>query len=93
MDCSLPGSSVCRIFQARTPEWAAIPLSGGIFPTQGLNPVSCIAGRGLCKSVLSSSRSNTLELLVLLGCQGHPGHELDWACLEGNPRACNHEKS
>ena len=27
MDCSLPGSSVHGIFQARVPEWAAIAFS------------------------------------------------------------------
>ena len=27
MDCSLPGSSVCGIFQARVLEWGAIALS------------------------------------------------------------------
>ena len=38
MDCSLPGSSVHGIFQARILEWAAISFSRGIFPTQGSNP-------------------------------------------------------
>ena len=38
MDCRLPGSSICGIFQARTVEWAAISFSRGIFLTQGLNP-------------------------------------------------------
>ena len=33
MDCSLPGSTVHGILQARILEWVAIP-----FPTQGLNP-------------------------------------------------------
>ena len=28
MDCSLPGSSVCGIFQARILEWGAIAFSG-----------------------------------------------------------------
>ena len=28
MDCSLPGSSVHRIFQARVLEWGAITFSG-----------------------------------------------------------------
>ena len=28
MDCSLPGSSLHRIFQARVLEWGAIALSG-----------------------------------------------------------------
>ena len=31
MDCSLPGSSVHEIFQARVPEWGAIAL-GQIWP-------------------------------------------------------------
>ena len=37
MDCSLPGSSVHEIVQARILEWVAISSSRGIFPTQGLN--------------------------------------------------------
>ena len=37
MDCSLPGSSVHGIFQARVLEWVAISFSRGIFPTQGPN--------------------------------------------------------
>ena len=36
-DCSPPGSSVHRIFQARILEWVAISNSKEIFPTQGLN--------------------------------------------------------
>ena len=38
MDCSLPGSSVHAIPQARILEWVAMPSSRGIFLTQGLNP-------------------------------------------------------
>ena len=30
MDCSLPGSSIHGIFQARVLEWGAIAFSGGI---------------------------------------------------------------
>ena len=30
-------------FQARIPEWVAISYSRGIFPTQGLNRVSCMS--------------------------------------------------
>ena len=36
MNCSLPGSSVHGILQARILEWVA--LLQGIFPTQGLSP-------------------------------------------------------
>ena len=38
MDCSLPGSPVHGILQARILEWGVIPFFRGIFPTQGLNP-------------------------------------------------------
>ena len=37
MGCSLPGSSVHGIFQARILEWVAISFSRRIFPTQGSN--------------------------------------------------------
>ena len=37
MDCSLPGSSVHGISQARILEWISISLSKGIFLTQGSN--------------------------------------------------------
>ena len=37
MDCSLPGSSVHGILQARLLEWVAISFSRGIFLTQGSN--------------------------------------------------------
>ena len=37
MDCSLPGSSVHGISQARTLEWDCHSLLQGIFPTQGSN--------------------------------------------------------
>ena len=38
MDCSLPGSSLHGILQARVLEWDVIFLLQGIFPTQGSNP-------------------------------------------------------
>ena len=44
MDCSPPGSSVHGILQARILEWGCHALLQGIFPTQGSNQVSCIAG-------------------------------------------------
>ena len=43
MDCSLPGFSVHRIFQARVPEWVAISFSRG--SSRDRTQVSHIAGR------------------------------------------------
>ena len=51
MDCSLPGSSVCGILQARILEWICHSLLQGIFPTQGLNQhvlhLTCVGRRVL----------------------------------------------
>ena len=44
MDCSLPGSSVHRIFQARVLEWVAISFSKGSSQPKDRTWVSCIAG-------------------------------------------------
>ena len=45
MDCSLPGSSVHGILQARTLKWIAIPFSGGSSWPKDRARVSCSAGR------------------------------------------------
>ena len=45
MDCSLPGSSVHGIFQARVLEWVAISSSRRAFQPRDWNRVSCIVGR------------------------------------------------
>ena len=45
MDCSLQGSSVHGIFQARVPEWGAISFSRGSSRPRDRTQVSRIAGR------------------------------------------------
>ena len=45
MDCSLPGSSVHEIFQARVLEWVAISFSRGSSQPRDRTRVSRIAGR------------------------------------------------
>ena len=45
MDCSLPGSSLHGILQARVLEWVAISFSRGSSRPRDWTPVSCIAGR------------------------------------------------
>ena len=42
MDCSLPGSSVHGILQARILEWVAMPLPGDL-PNPRIKPVSLIS--------------------------------------------------
>ena len=45
VDCSLPGSSVHGILQARILEWVAISFSRGSSQPRDRTRVSCIAGR------------------------------------------------
>ena len=44
-DCSLPGSSVHGILQARVLEWVAMPFSKGSSQPRDQTQVSCFAGR------------------------------------------------
>ena len=44
MDCSLPGSSVHGISQARILEWVAISFYRGSSPPRDQTQVSCTAG-------------------------------------------------
>ena len=61
MDCSLPGSSVHEILQARILEWVAIPFSRRSSQPRDWTQVYCIAGRFLTIwAVLSSVVSNSL---------------------------------
>ena len=45
MDCSLPGSSLHGIFQARTLKWVPISFSRGSSQPRNRTQVSCIVGR------------------------------------------------
>jgi len=45
MDCSLPGSSVHGILQARILQWVAMPSSRGSSQPRDQTQVSCIAGK------------------------------------------------
>ena len=47
MDCSLPGSSVHGLLQARILEWVAIPFPRGSSQPRERTPVSCTAGDSL----------------------------------------------
>ena len=62
MDCSLPGSSVHGIFQARVLEWIAISFSRGSSQPRDQTRVSCIVDR--CFTIWA-----TREVLKLLLAQ------------------------
>ena len=56
MPCSLPGSSVREIFQARILEWVAISSSRGSFWCRGQSQVSCIACKFFTAELLGKPR-------------------------------------
>ena len=70
MDCSLPGSSLHGIFQARILEWVVISFSRGVFPTQGSN-LDLLNYRQMLLPSEPPLRTNTkilsMAFVVLLG--------------------------
>ena len=67
MDCSLPGSSVHGIFQARVLEWVAISFSRRSSQPRDWTRVSCIVGRRFtvwATEVIYSSGRNEQEQLA-----------------------------
>ena len=65
MDCSLPGSSVHGILQARILEWVAIPFSRGSSWPRDWTWVSCIAGRFF---TIWATREATLPRSIYKSC-------------------------
>ena len=69
MDCRLPGSSVCGIFQARVLEWVAISFSRGSSQLRDQTWVSRIVGRHFtvwATREQNKTLSNTETLYFLL---------------------------
>ena len=64
MDCSLPGSSVNGILQARILEWVATSSSRGSSWPRDRTPVSCITGRFF--TVWATREAQTLPDLVII---------------------------
>ena len=94
MDCSLPGSSVHGISQARILEWVAISFSRGSSLPRDRTQVPCIAGRIFYKLAFPGSSDgkesacNAGDLCSITKSGRSPaegsGNSLQCACLE-NP--------
>ena len=67
MDCSLPGSSVHGIFQARVLEWVAISFSRESSQPRDWTRVSHIAGR---RFIVWATREDLLYKSFLICCSG-----------------------
>ena len=69
MYCSLPGSSVLGIFQARVLEWVVISFSRGSSQPRDQTQVSCIAGRHFTVwATREAQLSEALDKYDLKGC-------------------------
>ena len=71
VDCSPPGSSVHGVFQARIPEWVAMPHSRGSSWPRDLTCIfwgSCIAGRFFPAGDLNQWSFHLLESNFLQNC-------------------------
>ena len=83
IDCSLPGSSVSGIFQARILEWVAIPFSRGSSWPRDQTQVSCVAGRFF---TIWATREALPGGVVARIQQSH-GHDLT-SISGGEPKSC-----
>ena len=72
MDCSLPGSSVQGVFQARVLEWVAIAFSGSVFEitsVQSLSRVQLFSTPWTAAHQASLSITNSQSLLTLMSIE------------------------
>ena len=82
MDCSLPGSSVLGILQARILEWVAIPFSRG-----SSRPGDQTPGLLHCKHSLLSEPCRRIEFEVIFRWTIPSRQEIPW-WLSGKEASC-----
>ena len=68
MDCSLPGSSVHGILQARILEWIAISFSRGSSWPRDQTQISCIAGRFFAIWAIGKSMRSLGQAVIWYDC-------------------------
>ena len=76
MDCSLPGSSVHGIFQARILEWVAISFSRGSSWPRDWTQVSRIVGR--CFTIWATREVNAGDPGSIPGSRRSPGEGIGY---------------
>ena len=74
MDCSLPGSSVHGLLQARILEWVALSFSRGSSLLSDQTQVSCIAGRFFSNSATGEAHTHHIcHIFIHSSVNGHLG--------------------
>ena len=96
IDCSLPGSSVHGIFQARILEWVAMSISRGSSQPRAQTPIFCIGRQILYHCATWEAHRElicpvyfSLEVVILLWCIHYPdvAAVLAGNCIEGMLKA------
>ena len=88
MDCSLPGSSVHGIFQARILEWVAISCSrgssGSLRDRTHTSSISYISRQLLYHGAIWEAIITPLSTMKLLLCASESSHVKSWSCCYGH---------
>ena len=79
MDCSLPGSCVHGILQARILEWVTVPFSRGSSWSRDQTRVSCIASR-----FFTLWATGKFPFIFLLRYKWHTGQVCFWPAFDPN---------
>ena len=83
MDCSLPGSSVHGISQARILEWVVISSTRGSSQSRYQTPISCTAGRVFTNWTTREAWGGTSGKEPLCQCRRHKRRKFD-PCIGHN---------
>ena len=84
MDCSLQGSSVHGILQARILEWVVMPFSRGSSWPRDQTHISCIAGGFFTTSSTWKKHDRGIQCLSLWSAESVTGPKLYNSCCEGS---------
>ena len=97
MDCSLPGSSIHRIFQARVLEWGAIAFSGvPVYAKLIWAPLVAQTVKNLCAMQETQVRSLGREDPLEKGKATYSSNvawEIPWTEEPGGLRSMDHKES
>ena len=88
VDCSLPGSPVHGILQARKLEWVLIPFSRGCSQPRDLTCISCITGKEFPDSSPGRPDKEVLSLKSKLGLLEIYSSLFGWCFLVTGSQSC-----
>ena len=89
MDCSLPGSSIYGILQAKILEQVAMPSSRGSSQLRDQTQVSHIAGGFFTVCAIREAKNTEVNSLSLLMESSQPRNRTGVSCIAGETTICS----